>query len=423
MKPEILPPWEGEHKPGAGEYVIVLTTYPTTYGENSHLTQNRQVFCRACDIEVRGPDGKPGFEPDSKGFDEYADAVEVARQIRDENEWFTDHNYKEDDDAPFDSAKMKNTDNDEEVLIQVMTKTDFALMMQTYMKKMFGDDFESTSSYKAASNVQISDDERRQRLLDQARREKDEFLLALVSRLEDEDDEEKVKISFGRFKFGEEEMTRIVDALKQNTIMLQLRMSWEYADVQAMKVLGKFIAEHKHLQHLILRDNTIFDDVLIPIAEGIGKNTSLLNVNLKDNNFDTKGTVALAEALKVNNTLKRLNLHNNYIYNDGAKALADALKVNNTLEWLTLTRNGVEEEGYENFAAALKINTALKQLDLHFFEFGRTGMILQKLVNYNRMDVSDDKRKELKEGVEAEIDSMSKDELSRHLALSMMGAM
>lgn len=50
-------------------------------------------------------------------------------------------------------------------------------------------------------------------------------------------------------------------------------------------------------------------------------------------------------------------------------------------------------------------------------------MILQKLVNYNRMDVSDDKRKELKEGVEAEIDSMSKDELSRHFALSMMGAM
>lgn len=126
-----------------------------------------------------------------------------------------------------------------------------------------------------------------------------QFLLGLVSRLEDEDDE-KVKISFGRFKFGEEEMTRIVDALKQNTSMRQLRMSWEYADVQAMKVLGKFIGEHKHLQHLILRDNTIFDDVLIPIAEGIGKNTSLLHVNLKDNNFDRKGTVALAEALKIN---------------------------------------------------------------------------------------------------------------------------
>jgi hypothetical protein len=53
MKPEILPPWEGEHKPGGKEYVIVVTTYPTTYGENSHLTQSRQHFTRACDIEDR----------------------------------------------------------------------------------------------------------------------------------------------------------------------------------------------------------------------------------------------------------------------------------------------------------------------------------------------------------------------------------
>lgn len=421
MKPEILPPWEGEHKPGAGEYVIVLTTYPTTYGENSYLTQNRQQFYRACDYEIRGPNGSTDY--DSKGFDEYADALQLARQVRDENEWFTDHNFKEDDDAPFDSADMNNTDNDEEVLIQVLTKTDFAIMFHERMKTMYGDDFESRSPFKADSNNQTSDEDRRQRLLDQARREKDEFLLGLVSRLEDEDDEEKVKISFGRFKFGEEDMTRIVDVLKQNTSMRQLRMSWEYADVQAMKVLGKFIAEHNYLQHLILRGNTIFDDVLIPIAEGIGKNTSLLHVNLKDNNFDTKGTVALAEALKVNKTLKRLNLHNNYIYNDGAKAVAEALEVNNTLECLILTRNGVEKEGYRNFATALKTNTALKQLDLHYYEFGKTGMILQKLVSYNRTDVSDEERKKLKEGVEAEIDAMSKDELSRHLALSMLGAM
>jgi len=377
-----------------------------------------------------GPDGKPNFDPNSKGFDEYADAVGLARRIRDDKDWFTDHTYGEEADAPFDSADMKNTDNDEEVLIQVMTKTDFSFLVDRQVKAMFGDDLkrvrdETEDSKKAGTEKQASDDDKckRQRLLDQARQEKEEFLHELIARLKDEGDEEKVKMSFCRFKFGEEEMTQIVDALKENTKMRQLRMSWEYADIPAMKVIGKFIEENKHLQHLILRGNTIYDEQLIPIAEGIGKNSSLLIVDLKDNNFDRKGTVALAEALKVNKTLKRLNLHNNFIYNDGAKALADALVVNRTLESLTLTRNGVEKEGYRNFATALKTNNTLKELDLHYFEFGRTGLVLQMMVKHNSTDVSEKKRKKLKDGVKGKIAAMSKDELMRHRTLSYLGNM
>jgi len=218
-------------------------------------------------------------------------------------------------------------------------------------------------------------------------------------------------------------MVQIVNALKGYANLRQLRISWEYVHTSAMEVLGTFIGEHKQIECLILRGNTIYDDDLIPIAQGIGKNMSLLIVDLKDNNFDTKGTIALADALKVNKTLKRLDLHNNFIYNDGAKALAKALEVNKTLESLTLTRNGVEEEGYRNFASALSTNSTLKELGLHYFEFGRTGMVLQMMVKYNTMDVSEDERKKMKEEVESKIDAMSKDELMRHLTLSFMGAM
>lgn len=239
---------------------------------------------------------------------------------------------------------------------------------------------------------------------------------------EPEEHEEKVKIHFDRYKIDEEEIIPIINALGGYANLRQLQLCWHNVTVPALEILGNFIGEHKQLECLILRGNTIYCEELVPIAQGIGKNSSLLIVDLKDNNFDKKGAVALADALKVNKTLKRLNLHNNFIYNDGAEALADALAVNKTLESLTLTRNGVEEEGYRNFATSLSSNT-LKELDLHYFEFGRTGLVLQTMIKYNNMDVSEDERKKLKDGVEGYVDAMSSDEQMRHLTLSFLSGM
>ncbi len=263
----------------------------------------------------------------------------------------------------------------------------------------------------------------RQQFLERIQKEKKEFLRKLLVRLKDEEHEEKVKIHFDRYKIDEEEIIPIINALGGYANLRQLRLCWHNVTVPALEILGNFIGEHKQLECLILRGNTISCEELVPIAQGIGKNSSLLIVDLKDNNFDTKGAVALADALKVNKTLKRLNLHNNFIYNDGAEALADALAVNETLESLTLTRNGVEAEGYRNFATALSSNNTLKELDLHYFEFGRTGLVLQTMIKYNNMDVSEDERKKLKDGVEGYVDAMSKDEQLRHLTLSFLSGM
>lgn len=77
-------------------------------------------------------------DPDEEAFVDYASALRLARHLRDDSEWFTDHPYKENDDAPFDSAIVNNTDNDEEVLVQVMSKTDFAIKMQRHMQDLYG---------------------------------------------------------------------------------------------------------------------------------------------------------------------------------------------------------------------------------------------------------------------------------------------
>lgn len=65
----------------------------------------------------------------SEKFDTYDEAVEAAREMRDNNDWFTDYepedDGEEDDDPPYDSAVMQNWDNDEEVLIRVMKESEF----------------------------------------------------------------------------------------------------------------------------------------------------------------------------------------------------------------------------------------------------------------------------------------------------------
>jgi hypothetical protein len=96
-----------------------------------------EQFCRECDIDIYGPNGPCG-DPDIPGFVTYEDALNSARKLRDENEWFTDHTYTNSDNAPFDSSTRNNYDSDEAVLIQVMTKTDFCIKMARQMKMMYG---------------------------------------------------------------------------------------------------------------------------------------------------------------------------------------------------------------------------------------------------------------------------------------------
>jgi len=137
MKPEILPPHHEHVQPNAKEFVVVKTQYPSTYGANRGRTYTKPEFYRQCDIDVFGPNGKDP-DPNKETFVNYEDALKFAREMRDNNEWFTDHTYTNSDDAPFDSSCMNDYDNDEELLIQVMTKTDFGIKMQRLMEAIYG---------------------------------------------------------------------------------------------------------------------------------------------------------------------------------------------------------------------------------------------------------------------------------------------
>jgi Rad3-related DNA helicase len=123
--------------PGGGkEYVVVVTTYPTTYGANEGVERTEKRFLQESNIDVYGPNKNVDPSEPGAGFQEYKAAVAFAREILDNECAFTDHDFTEEDEPPFDSADFENYDNDEEVCIAVMTKEDFAVMLQSNMQIM-----------------------------------------------------------------------------------------------------------------------------------------------------------------------------------------------------------------------------------------------------------------------------------------------
>ena len=95
-------------------YVVVTTYYPSSYGCNKGKSWTRAEIAANSDMTVT-----------PYSYEDKADAIADAHDIRMESGYFDE--WQEDiGEPPFDSAKMKDYDNDDEVLIQVMTKREYS---------------------------------------------------------------------------------------------------------------------------------------------------------------------------------------------------------------------------------------------------------------------------------------------------------
>jgi hypothetical protein len=87
MRPEILPPWQGEYtSPSARDYVVVVTRYPTTCGANGPLLTSRARFAQMTDMDIYGPGGQENknSDPNDESFVKYEDALRFSRALRDD---------------------------------------------------------------------------------------------------------------------------------------------------------------------------------------------------------------------------------------------------------------------------------------------------------------------------------------------------
>ena len=113
------------------QYMVLKLRYPAT------CMSNKMMWTRSIDVDMYGPMGLDN-KRDHDGFITQEDAVEYAKEhVRDTCEWFTDYAYYCEDNAasygPWDSAELDNSDNDEEIRVEVLTREEFACFFHNLM--------------------------------------------------------------------------------------------------------------------------------------------------------------------------------------------------------------------------------------------------------------------------------------------------
>jgi hypothetical protein len=109
--------------------------------------------------------------------------------------------------------------------------------------------------------------------------------------------------------------------------------------------------------------HTLGIDGVKALADALKVNSTITSINLSYNNVDVDGAKALADALKVNSTITSIDLSDNNVGDDGAKALADAIKVNSTITSINLRYSDVGDDGAKALADALKVNSIITSID------------------------------------------------------------
>eukprot|EP00163_Fabomonas_tropica_P017445 TRINITY_DN3098_c0_g5_i1.p1 TRINITY_DN3098_c0_g5~~TRINITY_DN3098_c0_g5_i1.p1 ORF type:complete len:777 (-),score=211.83 TRINITY_DN3098_c0_g5_i1:248-2578(-) len=103
-------------------------------------------------------------------------------------------------------------------------------------------------------------------------------------------------------------------AIDQNPLTLEMAQA-----------LGALFAQESKLRIVSLRGNHLDGDSIVPIAQGLCENKTIVSLNVFDNNIGADGAKALAETILANTTLAHLSLGRNALGDEGAVTIAGAL--------------------------------------------------------------------------------------------------
>ena len=127
---------------------------------------------------------------------------------------------------------------------------------------------------------------------------------------------------------------------------------------------GKKLKINKALKYLKISSNSIGDDGISAISDGLHINMTLIQLVARRCEFHSKGAKNVAKMLQANETLKYLDISSNNIGDSGIKAVAHGIQTNSTLIQLKLFNcNGTSAEG---IAKMLTVNNILKDLGITY---------------------------------------------------------
>src|SRR3989338_6011201 len=197
-------------------------------------------------------------------------------------------------------------------------------------------------------------------------------------------------LDFQCHDIGDSGVESLVEELKKNRAIKELRLEYNVITDAGAKILAEFIKTNNTIIKLNLSHNSISEVGARDLLHALKYNHTLTNLNLSHNSISTQAqaevlkantaittldisynlsspmsvTQTLAEALGKNTTLRTLNLSSNHGINEAeASMLALALESNHTLASLKLGRIQIDPKGIQ-VLVELRNNTTLTNLEL-----------------------------------------------------------
>ena len=142
--------------------------------------------------------------------------------------------------------------------------------------------------------------------------------------------------------------------------------------------ISKVLRINETLKYLDISDNSIGDDGISAISNGLHNNTTLVQLVARSCEFCSRGAENIAKMLQSNKTLKYLDISCNHIEDDGAAAVTCSIQTNTTLTELMLHECKFHFQGLESVNKMLMINKSLKgRLSVSYDDDGEDTPIIE----------------------------------------------
>ena len=147
----------------------------------------------------------------------------------------------------------------------------------------------------------------------------------------------------------------IASFLEQSSALIHFRGTGLVVTEDTAQALTTMLQVNKTLTHLDLSNNWKLQNASC-VFQGLQNNTTLVYLNLSNIQLEVKKDTPLAKALTTmlqkNKHLKHLDLSYNPLYNEGVYCLCEGLQLNITLVYLNLSSTGITDKGAEWIALA-----------------------------------------------------------------------
>ncbi|KAK4469710.1 hypothetical protein MN116_007234 [Schistosoma mekongi] len=194
----------------------------------------------------------------------------------------------------------------------------------------------------------------------------------------------KEKLLLQHRGLGKLEINLITEALRHNTTVTWLDLSYNILELESLTILSKVISENTFIQTLILSECKLRKNGLMELYNALIKNVNIKSLDLSGCDLGDSSCSMLAEILTMNRVLKYVNLAKNQISSDGGEFLGDAISSNDTLIEINLAWNSITNKGALEIIRGLKENIRIAICNLSWNGIsGRSAVEIAHVIKEN----------------------------------------